>query len=203
VSDPLPSAMPVPREIRTPRLLLRPWHPDDAGKLAPVLTSNRAHLSPWIPRRVWEPAAVPALAERLAGFAAEFEATREWRYAIFALDDDRVLGEVALFPRSASGRAPLVQADRCEIGYWLREDATGGGLATESARAMLSLAASIPLFAHVEIRCDARNAASAAIPHRLGFALASTEDDTGKGAVEPVMLQVWVCRLSDSEVASE
>ena len=201
VIDPGRPAAPVPREIRTPRLLLRPWHPNDAEDLAPVLTSNREHLSPWIPRRVWEPAPVPALAERLAGFAAEFEATREWRYAIFALDDGRVLGEVALFPRSASGRVPLEQADRAEIGYWLRQDATRGGMATESAQAMLSLAASIATFDHVEIRCDARNAASAAIPRRLGFTLESTEDDTGTGAVEQVTLQVWTRRLSHGDDA--
>ena len=199
VSDPTPPAAPVPREIRTPRLLLRPWHPDDAAALAPVLTSNRAHLSPWIPLRVWEPAAVPALAERLAGFAAEFEATREWRYAIFALDDGRVMGEVALFPRASSGRVALALADRCEIGYWLREDATGGGLATESARAMLSLAESIPSFEHVEIRCDARNVASVAIPTRLGFTLAYTANDAGTGAVEQVTLQVWTHRLSHGD----
>ncbi len=138
VTDPAPVAEPVPRELRTARLLLRPWRPDDAEVLAPVLVANQAHLSPWIPRRVWEAAPVEALAERLSGFAAEFSATREWRYAMFTLDDGRVLGEVALFPRAASGRVPLLEADRCEIGYWLREDATGTGLATEAAQAILT-----------------------------------------------------------------
>lgn len=193
---------PVPRELRTPRLLLRPWRATDAEALAPVLVANHAHLSPWIPRRVWEAAPVPLLAERLEGFAAEFEATREWRYAMFALDDGRVLGEVALFPRSADGRAPFPDADRCEIGYWLREDATGTGLATEAAEAILQLAASLPSFGHVEIRCDARNAASAAIPRRLGFTLASTVDDSSAGAVAPVMLQVWARALAHTDCAT-
>lgn len=190
------SDTPVPQEIRTARLLLRPWRASDAEALAPVLVENHAHLSPWIPRRVWEAAQVPLLAERLEGFAAEFAATREWRYAMFALDDGRVLGEVALFPRGAGGRVAFGDADRGEIGYWLREDATGTGLATEAAEALLQLADTFPAFAHVEIRCDARNAASAAIPRRLGFTLASTVDDSSAGAVEPVMLQIWARTLA-------
>lgn len=147
---------------------------------------------------MWEAAPVPLLAERLEGFASEFAAAREWRYAMFALDDGRLLGEVALFPRAASGRVPYPDADRGEIGYWLRQDATGAGLATEAAEAILQLADSLPALAHVEIRCDARNAASAAIPRRLGFTLASTVDDSSTGTVEPVMLQVWALTLAHS-----
>ncbi|MEP7381176.1 MAG: GNAT family N-acetyltransferase [Gemmatimonadota bacterium] len=196
MTDPALAVPPVPGELRTARLLLRPWHRDDAERLLPVLESNRAHLGPWIPRRVSEPAPIPELAERLAGFAAEFAASREWRYAMFALEDDRVLGEIALFPRSTTGRVALASADRAEIGYWLREDATGTGLATEAAWAMLALARALPAFGHVEIRCDARNAASAAIPIRLGFTLAATEDATGVGMEELVALQVWTLGLA-------
>ncbi len=196
-ASPPPDA-PVPRELCSARLLLRPWRGSDAEALAPILVANHAHLSPWIPRRVWEAAPVPLLTERLEGFAAEFAAMREWRYAMFALDDGRLLGEVALFPRGASGRVPYPDADRGEIGYWLRQDATGTGLATEAAAAILQLAASLPAFTKVEIRCDARNAASSAIPQRLGFTLAATVDDSSAGAVEPVMLQVWARTLPNA-----
>lgn len=192
----------VPLELRTARLLLRPWRADDAEALAPVLEANVAHLSPWIPRRVWEAAPVHVLAERLAGFAHEFTATREWRYAMFAREDGMVLGEVALFPRAAAGRVPYADADHGEIGYWLRADATGRGLAREAVQAMVQLAESLPSMGHVEIRCDARNAASAAIPQRLGFTLSSTVDDTGIGAVEEVTLQVWTRTLRGAASAS-
>ena len=167
--------------LRTARMLLRPWHPDDAALLAPVLESNVAHLTPWIPAHVATPLPVPELAERLRGFANDFAADRAWRYALLTHDERRVLGEADLFPRSASGRVTLREADRLEIGYWLDSAATGQGLATEAVIALLEIGVAMPGIGHVEIRCDANNAASAAVPRRLGFALASTEGT----------LQVW------------
>jgi RimJ/RimL family protein N-acetyltransferase len=135
----------------------------------------------------------------LTGFAADFDADREWRFGLFALDADAVLGEVSLFPRSATGRVPLADADRVEIGYWLRADRTGHGLVTEAARAVLDVVSDMPRFSQVEIRCDARNEASAAIPRRLGFELATTVVDSAVRAVDPpVHLQVWTLQLSHS-----
>lgn len=188
--------MPVPPELHTARLLLRPWRAADAPALRPVLEENRAHLAPWIPARVAEPAPLPELARRLDGFGADFRAAREWRYALLA-PDGRVLGEVGLYPRDASGRVPYAEADRVEVGYWLRADATGQGLVTEAAGRALAVAATLPRLAHAEIRCDARNLASAAVPRRLGFTLEATLREPGvvpeDGLVE---LQLWTRPLS-------
>jgi RimJ/RimL family protein N-acetyltransferase len=184
--------MSVPHVLRTNRLFLRPWRADDATALHPVLAANQAHLGPWIPRRVAEPVPIPDLRQRLAGFGDDFAADREWRYGMFSADEASVLGEVGLFPRNADGRVPFSEADRAEIGYWLRSDRTGEGLATEGAQALLDLAATLPTLRVLEIRCDARNAQSAAVPQRLGFVLADTVADEGVVAGEPpVELQVW------------
>ena len=197
----------APDEIRTRRLLLRPWSADDAEQLLPVLEANRSHLEKWIPARVSEPAPLPLLAARLATFAADFAADREWRYALVALEDGRSLGEISLFPRSAEGRVPYPAADRAEIGYWLRADATGAGLASEAAQAMVDLAATMPAVQHVEIRCDARNDASAAIPRRLGFELSDRVSAASVSAASaaPVTLQVWTRSLRSGrrQTASE
>ncbi len=184
----------VPAEIRTTRLLLRPWCAADAAELLPILETNLPHLGPWIPARVAQPAPVPDLAQRLAGFAADFVADREWRFALRTVDDGRILGEVALFSRTAAGRVPYADADRAEVGYWLRADVTGRGLATDATRAMIDLAAGLSRFSHVEIRCDARNAASAAVPTRLGFVLATTVPDPD------TQLQIWTLALAQSSM---
>ena len=178
--------MSVPGEIHTARLLLRPWRSGDAAALHPILEANWAHLRPWVPARVATPVPIPALAERLSQFAAEFLADREWRYAMITSDDRELVGEVGLFPRSATGRVHYAQADRVELGYWLRADATGRGFVTEGAQAMLAVAAALPHVSCVEVRCDTRNAPSAAIPRRLGFDLAATI------AEPPSELQVWL-----------
>jgi RimJ/RimL family protein N-acetyltransferase len=141
--------------------------------LLPVLAANVHHLGDWIPEHVAAPAPLGDLERRLAGFAEDFHSGRCWRYALFSLDRTDLLGELSLFPRSAEGRVEAAAADRLEIGYWLRSDATGKGYATEAARAMLELALTVPGMLRVEIHCDARNVASAAVPQRLGFRLAS------------------------------
>ena len=170
--------------LRTARMLLRPWGAADAVLLEPVLAANVAHLAPWIPAHVATPLPASALAERLRGFAEDFSAGRAYRYALLTADERRLLGEADLFPRSANGRVLLGEADRLEIGYWLDAAATGQGLATEAARALLDVAATVPGISHVEIHCDAANAPSAAVPRRLGFALARVDGT----------LQVWSVR---------
>ncbi len=187
----------IPTEIRTARMLLRPWRAEDARDLQPVLEASWDHLSPWIPARVATPAPLAILADRLAGFEADFAADREWRFGMFSLRDGRLLGEVSLFPRAATGRVPFAEADRVELGYWLREDATGQGFVTEGAKAILTVASHIPRFSRAEIRCDARNAPSAAIPPRLGFTLLAIVAETGLQAQRREM-QVWVSELSTS-----
>jgi RimJ/RimL family protein N-acetyltransferase len=203
--------MTVPDGIATPRFALRSWRPDDAEALLPVLEANQAHIAPWIPLRVSQPVPLADLRQRLAGFAALFADDREWRYALVAPDESRpglemaneaatdVYGEVDLFPRNANGRVHLSAADRAEIGYWLREDLTGRGLITEAVQAIIAVARGVGAFRHLEIRCDARNVASAAVPRRLGFALASIEMQDGVREGEaPVELQTWTLLLDRS-----
>jgi RimJ/RimL family protein N-acetyltransferase len=184
-----------PADIRTAHLHLRPWRRKDAALLLPVLRANAARLGGWIPSHVAAPAPLPQLEDRLSGFAADFEAAREWRFAIFALDRHELYGEVDLFFRSASARVPLQSADRLEIGYWLRQEATGRGYATEAASAMIALAGTLPGMRHIEIRCDPRNAASAAVPKRLGFRLLDAPAGSSAGHLVPAEM-VWVHDLT-------
>lgn len=183
--------MPAPNEFQTARLLLRRWCADDAVHLHPILEANEAHLKPWIPWRVAEPAPVERLRERLSGFESAFDEGREWRYAIFTRGARELVGEVGLFPRAATGRVPFALADRLEIGYFLRKDATGQGFAAEAAQGALDIAMALGVL-RVEIRCDERNLPSAAVPRRLGFRLVDTlhEPAAATGGV-PVRLQVW------------
>jgi RimJ/RimL family protein N-acetyltransferase len=181
-----------PDSHRTERLLLERWSPAHADSLQPLLAANAERLKPWIPWRVAEPAALPAIRERLAAFSRAFDDGREWRYAVRHATTLALLGEVDLFPRDAQARVALADGDRVEIGYWLRADAWGQGYATEAAAAALALGLALPGISRAEIRCDATNAPSAAVPRRLGFRLARViaEDATVPGGAL-VQLQVW------------
>lgn len=163
-----------PDRIPTARLLLRRWRVDDAAALKAALDDSVGHLHPWIPAAVADSGPVEVLAERLAGHAADFDAARVWMYGIFPPGESTLLGGIGLYPRTVDARVPFDAADRVEIGYWLRADATGRGYATEATAAILAVAVALPGIACVEIRCDPRNAPSVAIPRRLGFRHART-----------------------------
>jgi N-acetyltransferase len=155
-----------PDDIRTPRTLLRRWRADDAALLKDAIDSSLEHLQRWMPWAMAEPSPLDALRERLGLFSRSFESGSEWLYGIFTPDGTRVLGGTGLHPR--------IGLTGIEIGYWIRVGETGKGYATEAASALRRTALALPHIDHVEIRCDPSNAASAAIPARLGYAHVET-----------------------------
>ena len=189
--------MSVPAEVRTARLVLRPWRASDAAEPEPILRANQAHLGPWFPPTVSTPVSQRELETRLAGFADDFAANRSWRYAVFNAVDGELLGELDLFSRDDATRVPLANADRAEIGYWLRADRTGLGYATEGAQAMIDVAFRIPAFTLIEIRCDARNERSAAVPARLGF----HRTETPREGDLATALEVWTRSLRSPQAS--
>ncbi len=56
-----------------------------------------------------------------------------------------------------------------EIGYWVRADCVGQGLATEATRALTTEGLALPGIDRIQIHCDPANRASAAIPRKLGY----------------------------------
>ena len=168
----------LPRELRTERLVLRAWRGEDAAALRPVLLANQAHLRRWIPEHVYSAPPLPQLVERLEGFATRFAAGTEFRFAVRDARDGRVVGGMSLFPRDASARVHLAEADRIELGYWLDTAVTGRGFATEGATALLDAATALPDIELAEIRCHRDNAPSNAVPRRLGFHLMGVDGDT-------------------------
>jgi len=189
------NSTPVPCDLRSERLYFRPWQKADAVLLLPVLEANVDHLGEWIPAHVSAPAPLDELELRLAGFADDFQAGRNWRFGIFSADRSAVLGEVSLFPRSAEGRVDFASADRLEIGYWLRRDVTGRGYATEATRAVLGFAIAMPRISTIEIHCDPGNTASAAVPRRLGFRLVRSGSEPGSTLSQGEAGMLWAYDL--------
>lgn len=58
-----------------------------------------------------------------------------------------------------------------EIGYWVDTRYSGKGYITEAAEAIINFAFTNLNAKRVEIRCDAKNVRSRAIPEKLGFTL--------------------------------
>ncbi|WP_437288793.1 GNAT family N-acetyltransferase [Sorangium sp. So ce406] len=173
-----------PAQLLTARLVLRAWQPEDASLMREAIDESLAHLRPWMPWAVNEPLALEATIALLERFRDDFAAGRDFHYGIFTRDEREVLGGTGLHPR--------IGPDAIEIGYWLRETATRRGYATEAAEALTRVAFEDLGLSRVEIRCDPRNSASAAVPRRLGYRYVTTLEANALTPVgEPRDTMVW------------
>lgn len=158
---------------------LRRWQRADAFKLFPVVIESLDHLRPWMP---W--AQGYDLGDA-TGFLAKCE--EEWtsgaafNYAITT--HERIVGSCGLMRRIGVGGM--------EIGYWLHPAFTGRGLVSRAATALTQAAFRLPDVDRVEIRHDAANTASGAVPERLGFREVTRYQDP-KGPEAPACVGTWV-----------
>ncbi|MGB8981892.1 MAG: GNAT family protein [Anaerolineales bacterium] len=147
--------------IETKRLLVRCYNPVDAPLLAEVVTANIEHLRPWMPWAYAEPEPIEEKVQRLKRFRANFDLGENFVYGIFNPENTRLLGGTGLHPR--------IGERQLEIGYWIDKDFINQGLVTESTAALIKVAFELMHVHRIEIHCDPANAASAAIPRKLGF----------------------------------
>jgi ribosomal-protein-serine acetyltransferase len=150
----------LPERMEDDGLLLRRWVRGDAEALAAVVAESASQLRPWVTWVDEEPTSI----EGWRTFIAERE--REWR------DGGSVLLGIFVGERIAGGCSLNVCPDApgiLEIGYWLHPAFRGHGLATRAARLLTETALAEPGVRAVEIRHDEANAASGAVPRRLGY----------------------------------
>jgi RimJ/RimL family protein N-acetyltransferase len=153
--------MTPPYRIVTERLVLRCWDPHDAPLLKDAVDSSIEHLLPWMPWAANEPQSLEEKVELLRQFRGKFDLGQDFTYGIFNRDEADVVGGTGLHTRVGPGAY--------EIGYWIRLDRTGEGLATESATALTRAAFELSEIDRIEIRCDPGNERSRAIPRKLGY----------------------------------
>ncbi len=149
------------RILETARLALTPWRADDIDDLLTV------HADPQTMRfvrrgRAETRAETARLLEQYMAEDAELGFTK-WRLTD---PDDRLVGRAG-FGRHEDGR---------ELGYTVRRELWGRGLATEFAHALvtwhLTHAAGCPLYAHVAVG----NPASRRVLEKVGFDHVGTAD---------------------------
>ena len=90
-----------------------------------AVDSSIEHLLPWMPWARYEPQSLDDKVELARKFRGQFDLGENFVYGVFEPDESRVLGGSGLHPRGGDGSL--------EIGYWIRADSIGKGLATEVA----------------------------------------------------------------------
>lgn len=147
--------------VETARTILTPIDPADGPELFAVVEESRWHLERWLP---WVPFnnSTEASQRYADACAADWDAGRAVRFGIRDKQNRALLGVVGLDSCVHLHRS-------CELGYWLRRDATGRGLMTEAALACANFA--IERLSVHRIRCAAAtdNYGSLRVISRLGF----------------------------------
>jgi len=158
-----PTLITLPDELRSPRLVLRPYCATDAGQIFVAVDESRTHLRPWM---AWVDShtSVDDSRDWCARCAANWLLRADLTVGIFAVAGGRYLGCVSLHDPDWELRA-------FGIGYWLRASAIGRGYATEAVCMLVDLAFGSLAARRVELRCDARNGPSRQVAERVGFVL--------------------------------
>jgi RimJ/RimL family protein N-acetyltransferase len=173
LNDPNPwtAPAPLPGPIETERLVLRFHEHGDAASMLDALDLDRDALLPWI---VWVRTENRTVAEchyTIERFRRQREdrACTNFTMGIF----DRATGALV----GGTGLQNIRPGQRdAEVGYWIRSDRHGKGLATEATGALITAAVRPQAeggwgFRRIVAACGAQNVASAAVLHKLGLRL--------------------------------
>jgi RimJ/RimL family protein N-acetyltransferase len=150
-----------PYRIETERLVIRCYKPEDAALMKDAVDSSLDHLQRWMP---WAHAEPQPLAEKVKlarMFRAHFDEDEDFAYGVFTRDEARQLAGCGLHQRNGAGTF--------EIGYFVREDATRQGIATELTAVLTRAAIEVAGAFRVDLRVDTSNTASLGVPRKLGY----------------------------------
>jgi RimJ/RimL family protein N-acetyltransferase len=155
--------------------------PARAAAATTVINESLEHLAPWM---AWasEPATEAGMATFMAAGAELWDRCQDFGMSIVDEADGSIVGGTGLHARLGS--------TGLEIGYWVREDAIGRGIATQVARALTDAAFDIEGIERVRIQCAVDNVRSARVPEKLGYEQVHVGvPDDGPCAGRPT--QVW------------
>lgn len=145
-----------PHSFDSERLTIRCPLPGDGAALLEAIVESQTELAPWLPWAVGE--------QKLA----KVEENVRRGYARFLTREDLWLMLFLRGTNTVVGGSGLHRIDwavpKFEIGYWVRTRFAGQGYIKEAVTAVSHFAFETLGAKRVEIRCDANNVRSAAIP---------------------------------------
>lgn len=158
-----PILLEVPDRLRTARLLLRPPRAGDGAIVNEAVVESAAELAAWMPWAVPTPK-IEDTEKWCRESAARWLTREQIHFLLFLHDSEVCLGACGM--HRIEWKVPMA-----EIGYWIRTSHAGNGYMTEAVAAVTSLAMQTLEICRAEIRCDEKNARSAAVAERAGYTL--------------------------------
>jgi RimJ/RimL family protein N-acetyltransferase len=150
------------RPRTTPRLELRPFRRRDLDPLVEAVADSWQDLAKWLPWAHAHYGRSEAM-RFIKDSAAAWSEGRAFDLSIRALDEpDHHLGNISVWPVSRRERSG-------EVGYWVRTDATGTGIATEASARVLAVGFEELGLHRITLRIAVGNRASERVAEKLGF----------------------------------
>lgn len=153
----------VPEEFFTERLKLRMPKPGDGKAVNAAIKNSMDELKPWLGFVQDDPALQVTEINTLESHIL-FLKRENLRYLIFDKKTEEFIGTTGF--HDIEWDVP-----KMEIGYWINTVHSGKGYMIEAVSALTDLALNGFGCRRVEIRCDAVNKKSRAVPEKLGYAL--------------------------------
>ncbi len=154
---------PPPERLTGPAVVLERARLDHLDGVQAALELSHPELREWMDWAGDDPQPRGTTREFLESRGPAWEAGTEYGFTMTDPATAEVVGVCALMRRIGDGGL--------ELGYWVRTDRAGRGLATEAARLLTDAALALPDIDHVEIHHDEANVASGRVPEKLGYAL--------------------------------
>jgi ribosomal-protein-serine acetyltransferase len=189
-----PSATPEPFYFSPPAMAEAGWlvgrrvQSGDTGDLCDAVLASLDHLRPWMP---WAESYDRAEAERFTTRHAQAGRGGPVEDAPYVVRDraGQFFGLCGLHARLGPGAL--------EIGYWIDVRQARRGITTLAAALISELALSLPEVGSVEIHHDQANAASGAIPAKLGYTHVATTRREPAAPSDTGIEWRWLLRRAD------
>lgn len=168
----VPILQDFPHSFDSERLTIRCPLPGDGAELLAAIVESQAELAPWLPWAVGEQK-LEQVEENVRRGHARFLTREDLWLMLFLRGTNTVVG--------GSGLHRIDWAvPKFEIGYWVRTRFARQGYIKEAVTAVSQFAFETLGAKRVEIRCDANNVRSAAIPPKVGFVHEATLRQDGR-----------------------
>lgn len=152
-----------PEEFSTERLVIRMPRPGDGKVVYEAIMASINELKPWMPFAQKEQSEQDVEVNIRSAYIS-FLKREDLRLLVF-------LKETGEFVASSGLHRIDWSIPKFEIGYWIDSRFSGEGYMTEAVKGIAQFAFRELQARRIEIRCDAKNMKSRAIPETLGFSL--------------------------------
>jgi RimJ/RimL family protein N-acetyltransferase len=162
-----PILVDFPYSFDTERLTIRGPLPGDGKEVHSAVMESLDELRPWMPWAVGQLLTAEEYEVRVREGQLKFLSREDLWMMLLLKGTNTIIGGTGL--HRINWDVP-----KFEIGYWVRTAYARQGYITEAVDGLTDFAFNTLGAKRVEIRCDALNERSAAIPQRLGFELEAT-----------------------------